>query len=267
PPPLPRLKQLAPPPPVPQLQLLAPVPPPPQRRLKLQAPPLPQRRLKQPAPPPPLPRLKQLAPPPPQRRLKLQAPPLPQRRLSATTGTTVSSAATVISTVGTPAVTTTSRCRLNDGAHEAYMSLGLLLSIANDDNTEYFDMSSTFENFRSTINARLQAMFPTTFLRFNILMMSDGPIELTAAGRKRRKRQLNRATLQIVIGNAYFTESVARANIRAFFEGYTLNVDLKRSDGSRSSRVSYFSADHSIFGDTLLTDLNSDEIAYLTPIC
>ncbi|CAF0918570.1 unnamed protein product [Adineta ricciae] len=186
---------------------------------------------------------------------------------STTMVTTALQATTGLSTIGTPAVTTTSRCRLNDGAHEAYMSLGLLLSIANDDNTEYFDMSSAFENFRSTINTRLQAMFPATFLKFNILMMSNGPIEFTAAGRKRRKRQLNRATVVIVIGNAYFTESVARANIRTSFQGYTLNIDLKRSDDSRSSRVSYFSADHSIFGDTMLTDLNSDEIAYLTPVC
>ena len=148
------------------------------------------------------------------------------------------------------------------------MSLGMLLSIANDDHAEYFDMSAAFENFRSTINARLQATFPASFLKFNILMMSDGPIEMSATGRRRRKRQLlNRSTLVIVICNAYFTASVTRANISTSFQGYTLNVDVKRSDNSRSSRVSYFSVDHSMFGDTSLTDLNSDEIAYLTPVC
>ncbi|UJR32261.1 hypothetical protein I4U23_019726 [Adineta vaga] len=180
---------------------------------------------------------------------------------------------TIAKTTSTPltrvpeTVTTTSRCNLNDQVYEAYMSISLLLSATNDEMAVFSNIGTTIEDIRVSLNVELKVAFPLSFLKFNYIMMSNQPIVFSTMKSRRRKRQSDQTAVIIVIGKAYFTQSQSRFELRTSLKNYKLGIDVLNKYGTSNTRLSSFSADHSIFGDTSSIELTSEEIVDLTAYC
>ncbi|UJR32391.1 hypothetical protein I4U23_019853 [Adineta vaga] len=183
------------------------------------------------------------------------------------TVSTITTTARKSSTHVSEILTTTSRCHLNDQVYEAYMSISLLLSATNDEMAVYSNIGTTIEAIRVSLNVELKVAFPLSFLKFNYIMMSNQPIVFSTTKSRRRKRQPDQTAVIIVIGKAYFTKSQSRFELRTSLKNYKLGIDVLNKYGTSNTRLSSFSADHSIFGDTSSIELTSEEIVDLTAYC
>ncbi|CAF3730362.1 unnamed protein product [Adineta steineri] len=178
---------------------------------------------------------------------------------TASTATTSSSTSSIIATVPP--------CILGTQAYQAYMSVNLILSISDGENGTFFNRTTTIQDLKQGLNAALRSYFPQSFLKLNILMMSNEPVILWKPSINRRKRDVDQTAIIIIVGSSYFIQDQTASEISQSLQNYMLNIDLSTTNGGASTKPSSFSSHYSFFEDTFSTELTTDEINDLNQFC
>ncbi len=146
------------------------------------------------------------------------------------------------------------------------MSVNVRLSVSGG-NTTFEDVSTTIQDIGTSLDTVLSQYFGQSFLKFDILMLSNGAIPIAGTNNRRRKRQNDGTGIIIIFGIAYFDQNETSDDIIDALTNYQLQVTLNDVSDQGRSRTSYFVRDYSIFEDTSPVDLTQDVITEVAPGC
>jgi len=146
------------------------------------------------------------------------------------------------------------------------MSINVRLSVSGG-NTTFEDMSTTIQNITTSLSGILSQYFGESFLKFDILMLSNGAIPIAGTNNRRRKRQNDGTAIIIIFGVAYFDQNETGEDIIGSLTNYQLVVTLNDGSDQERSTMSYFVPGYSIFEDTSWIDSTQDDITEVGAGC
>jgi hypothetical protein len=146
------------------------------------------------------------------------------------------------------------------------MSINVRLSVSGG-NTTFEDVSTTIQDISTSLDTVLSHYFWQSFLKFDILMLSNGAISIAGTNNRRRKRQNDGTAVMIIFGIAYFDQNETSEDIISALTSYELEVTLNDGSDQGRSTISYFVRDYSIFEDTSPVDLTQDDITEVASGC
>ena len=148
----------------------------------------------------------------------------------------------------------------------ADISVALDRLIASFELEQYFNTPETLQDLINSLNEKIKAEFPSTYVKVIISAFSRRPILISELSARQLTDTTGRPSLVIVNGSVFFVQDYLKEQIQSALKDYVRTITLVNINGGPSPALAPISLRYSVFTDTYATNLTVDQVNQLVSL-